>query len=172
MARKVLCLVGVVLFIACDGFFVDALENDANGERVFIDHKLTEYVSANPPEAGMTATKTNVLFFSIQTQNLECTAIEFFGRAILEEDPEEREHSIHFRTDTIQFNPLETGYNFNTLERISSNSAYSIVRCKFPTNEFYPFDGDKGKVSSITITKVWAIGADGGSWSVPFSSLN
>ena len=172
MARNVLALVCLVLFVSCDILSVSPLEGDASSERVFIDHNLTEYVPANPPQAGMTATKTNVLFFSIQVQNLECSAIEFFGRAVLEDDPGEEEHSIHFRTDMVQFNPTETGYTYNTLDQILPNTTYPIIRCKFPTNEFYPFDGDKGKVKCITITKVWAIDENGESWTIPFSSLN
>ena len=139
---------------------------------VAIEHLSTDYVDTEPPAPGMVATKVNILAFQIRAENFQPTAIEVYGRALIEGPPWNREHALYFRTDSLTMDYQINGYSFNTAQPIVPGSTYTFVRPKFPTNEYSPFEGVQGKVDSITITEIWAIDAQGFRISVPLDTLN
>jgi hypothetical protein len=135
-------------------------------ETVIIEHLGTEYVETDPPASGLITTKVNVLSFQIRAENFHPRAVEFYGRAILEGPPWNREHAIYFRTDSLIMNVQINGFSFNTAQSIEPGSTYTLIRPKYPTNEYSPFAGIQGKVQQITITEAWAINDEGGRFSV------
>ena len=135
-------------------------------ETLIIEHLGTEYVETDPPASGLITTKVNVLFFQIRAENFHPRAVEFYGRAILEGPPWNREHAIYFRTDSLIMDVQINGFSFNTAQSIEPGSTYTLIRPKYPTNEYSPFAGIQGKVQQITITEAWAINDEGDRFSV------
>ena len=133
---------------------------------IFIKYLGAKYVPANPPADGLVATKVNVLFFKIKIENFETSTLEIYGKTVIQGPPDSRKHSLYFKTDSIWVNPEETGYTFNTLETVKPGSTYTLVRAKFPTNEYAPFEGTQGKVKKVTITNVFAYDKNGGKFPV------
>jgi len=160
----------LVLFflVGCEFFPSNPQDKVQNLETVYIEHCKTDYVSTEPPMDGVVATKVNVLTFQMRVKNFKPRALEFYGRAILDGPPESREHALCFRTDSVSLIPKDTGYIFNKLEEIDSESTYTLIRPKFPTNEYSPFCGTQGKVLKITITEVWAFNENYERFSVAF----
>jgi len=159
----------LLLFIfitSCEKFPSNPLMTSMKPETVFIKYLGTQYVPANPPAEGLVATKVNVLFFKIRIKNFETKALEIYGRTVIEGPPDSREHSLYFKTDTILVNPEETGYTFNTLGTVVPESTYTLVRAKFPTNEYSPFEGTQGEVKKVTITNIFAYDKNGKKFSV------
>ena len=159
-------LLGVLTMVACDQFPLNPSKTPAPEKVVIIDHFQTEYVDAESPAEGVAATKVNVLSFHLKAENFEPVALEIYGRATLEGPPGDQEHSIHFRTDCLEFNPVETGYTFNTLQSIEAGSTYTLIRAKYPTNEYAPFEENQGRVKDMKFTEVWAFDAEGNSFAV------
>ena len=149
------------LFVSCERFPSNPPKTPLNLKIVFVEHLSTDYVPADLPVEGIAATKVNVLSFSLRAENFMPKALEFFGTALIEGPPECRKHSVYFKTDTIFIHPEGTEYSFNTLEWIESGRTYTLVRPKFPTNEYSPFQGTQGMVTELTITEVWAIDGEG-----------
>ena len=164
MKRSILILVSI-LFLSCSKlpFGPEALKRPW---AVIIEHSGTEYVEVDSSIQGLLSTKVNVLFFEITTKNFRPKALEFYGWATLHGPPENREHAVHFRTDSISMNPPVTGYAFHTQEWIEPGSTYTFQRLKFPTNEYSPFQGVQGMVKKVTITGVWAYNENGIRFSV------
>lgn len=156
------CMVGS----ACEHFPLNPSREPLPEKTASIEHVRTEYVSAQAPSEGIAADKVNVLYFDIRVDNFKPVAVEFYGRAILEGPPGTNEHSIHFRTDSITLTPVATPYDFNILNSIDPGVTYSLLRAKFPTNEYAPFEGNQGKVTLLTITEAWAFDEDGNSHSL------
>lgn len=154
--KKIIPILLAVVFLVCA-----KLPNDPakliKPWTIFIEHLGTEYVEADLTVDGLISTKVNVLTFGIRSENFNPKALEFYGRAVLYGPPENREHAIHFRTDTITMEPTVTGFTFNTQEWISPGIDYTFNRAKFPTNEYSPFQGLQGKVKEVTITDAWAL---------------
>ena len=150
-----------VLIVACDKFPANPSKIEPPEKTVFIEYTGTDYVSAESQVEGIIANKVNVLSFEIRIENFVTKSLEFYGKAILEGPPEYGEHSIHFSTDEVALNPEDTGYSFNTLEFIQSGPVYTVVRAKFPTNEYSPFSGTQGKVIQVEIIEVWAYDENG-----------
>ena len=169
MKKLILVSVGL-LIIACEQFPSNPSKLDLS-ERVYIEHRDTEYVPAETTIEGIAATKVNVLSFEIRTENIESTALEFYGRAMLDGPPGYQEHSIHFRTDSLFLSVEGMEYTFNKLVSLEPGSTYTIVRPKFPTNEYAPFEGTQGMVREITITQVWAYDQDGEKHSIRVASI-
>ena len=128
---------------------------------VYVNHIGTDYVDVEPPGEGIVANKVNVLSFHIQTAYCRPVALEVFGRVVLEGPPGSQEHAIHFRTDTLFIEIDDAEYTFNILDHIDPGLTYTLVRPKFPTNEYTPFEGTQGMVKEVTITEVWAVYPDG-----------
>ena len=166
--KQVIVLLIFIIFISCDKFPSNPSGDPVPTESVSIEHINTDYVSSEPPGELLTATKVNVLIFTIQAEHFTPTSLEIYGRAILDGPPEAREHSIHFRTDSLIYNPVETGYTFNTIEVLEAGSTYTLTRPKFPTNEYSPFQGTQGMVEDLSITEVWAYDSTGNKFSVDF----
>ena len=169
--REVEMKVAVILcvaltLVACEHFPLNPSKEPLPSKVATIGHVLTEYVSAQAPIDGIAADKVNVLYFNLRVDNFKPVAVEFYGRAILEGPPGNNEHSIHFRTDTINLTPVESPYHFNILNSIDPGVTYSLLRAKFPTNEYAPFEGDQGKVTLLTITEAWAFDEGGNSHSL------
>lgn len=169
--RKVATIFIFFIFISCDKYPSNPPHNSAPEELVFIEHVSTEYVSSEPPSDMLTATKVNVLSFNIRAEHFTPSSIEIYGRALMEGPPDSREHSIHFRSDSLVFNPVGTGYTFNTLQTVQSGSTYTLVRPKYPTNEYSPFQGNQGMVEELSITEIWAYDETGEKFSVNFEYL-
>lgn len=166
--KQVIIFFIFILFISCEKFPSNPSGEPAPTESVYIEHVSTEYVSTEPPGDLLTATKVNVLVFTIRADYFTPISLEIYGRALMDGPPESREHSIHFRTDSLIFNPAETGYTFNTLEALQAGSSYTLVRPKFPTNEYSPFQGTQGMVEELSVTEVWAYDAAGNKFPVDF----
>lgn len=158
----------LIFFISCDKYPSNPPVDTAPTEFVFIEHVSTEYVSTEPPSDMLTATKVNVLSFKIRAERFTPSSLEVYGRALMEGPPESREHSIHFWTDSLVFNPVGTGYTFNTLQTVQPGSTYTLVRPKYPTNEYSPFQGNQGMVEELSITEIWAYDETGEKLSVNF----
>ena len=126
-------------------------------ETVIIEHASTEYLPIQQSSEGLVTSKVNVLFFRIQAKNFEAKSLEIFGRVVLTGPPENHSHCIHFRTDKIPRTPEREGIVFNNLEIIKPESSYTLVRYKYPTNEYSPFHDNQGMVKEINITEIWAI---------------
>ncbi len=141
-------------------------------ETVIIQHLGTEYVETEPPASGLITTKVNVLSFRIRAENFHPMAVEFYGRAILEGPPWNREHALYFRTDSLIMNVQINGFSFNTAQSIEPGSTYTLIRPKFPTNEYTPFEGIQGKVQQVTITEAWAINDRGDRFSVAIDTTH
>jgi hypothetical protein len=155
-----------VLIVACDRFPANPSKIEPPEKTVFIEYTGTDYVSAESPVEGIIADKVNILSFEIRIENFVAKSLEFYGKAVLEGPPEYGEHSIHFSTDEVSLNPEDTGYSFNTLEFIQSGPVYTVVRAKFPTNEYSPFSGTQGKVIQVEIIEAWAYDENGEQMSV------
>ena len=156
-----------VLVLSCGRFPSNPAEPESV-KTVFIEHRGTEYVPASSSVEGIAATKVNVLSFDIRAENFVPKTLEFYGVVILDGPPEYREHSLYFLTDTVFVHPEGTGYTFNTLDRIEQGKSYTLIRPKFPTNEYSPFEDTQGMVTELAITEVWAADESGQKFSVAF----
>ena len=170
--RYALLILIVLVAASCEQFPVNPIDGSQEPEMVLIEHFETDYVPAESSVEGIAATKVNVLSFHLKAENFNPKAIEVYGRAILEGSPGNQEHSIHFRTDSLWLNLSETGYEFNTLSTIQQGATYTLIRAKFPTNEYAPFEGLQGMVKELTITEVWAYDESGKFFEVEFEELN
>ena len=159
-----------LFLVSCETFPTNTVRIESPAEEVSVHHIGTEYVPVNGSIEGLLATKVNVLQFSVRVRNCSPVALECYGRLKMEGSPEEQEHSIRFRTDIVDCVPIETGCTFNTLSTIEPETSYTLLRPKFPTNEYAPFMGDRGKVSEVTITEVWAFDEHGNSHTVELVS--
>ena len=154
--KRTLFLLLIIPFLRCSDFSSDSNDSRNDGT-VFIRHTGTEYVETKPPGQGLVATKVNVLSFEIRTEDCQPRALEFYGRAEIQGPPGNREHGFCFRTDSVSLDAQITGYTFNTEARLDQGTTYVLMRPKYPTNEYAPFEGTQGKVIGVTITEVWAI---------------
>jgi len=170
--KKITFILVFILLIWCEKFPSNLPSGSVQTNNVFIEHVGTEYVSTEPPGNLLTATKVNVLFFKIRAEHFTPSSIEIYGRALIQGPPESREQSIHYRTDSIVLNPEGTNYTFNTLQTIQADSTYILVRPKFPTNEYSPFQGTQGMIEEISITEVWAYDAAGERIAVNFEYVH
>ena len=161
MKRLLYMLFVSVLFVVCDKFPANPSLHMGDALLVYVNHIGTDYVDVEPPGEGIVANKVNVLSFHIQTAYCRPVALEVFGRAVLEGPPGSQEHAIHFRTDTLFIEIDDAEYTFNILDHIDPGLTYTLVRPKFPTNEYTPFEGTQGMVKEVTITEVWAVYPDG-----------
>lgn len=148
----------IILFTQCEKFPSNPEDNPEESPWVEIRHVATEYVNTQTSVTGLAAKKVNLLKFEIQANYFEAAALEVFGRVVLEGPPYEREHNLYFRTDKLL--QLEAG-NCICLDNIQPESPYEIIRSKFPTNEYSPFQGDQGKVKEVIITHVVAYDTQG-----------
>lgn len=155
-----------LLLVGCNSFPTNTVDLEIPVNQVHLEHLSTDYVPVDACVDGLLATKVNVLSFSVRVKNFQPVALEFYGRLRMEGSPEDQEHSIRFRTDIVDFIPAETGFTFNTLNTLKPEKQYTLLRPKFPTNEYAPFVGDQGKVKEVTITEVWAFNESGDSYTV------
>ena len=158
--RRALTFALFLMILGCDHYPSNPSKVDTT-MRVYIRHSDTEYVSSVPPVEGIAADKVNVLSFELRTEHFTPAALEIYGRVELEGPPSSQEHSLYFRTDSLVIIPGETEYTFNTFPLIMPGATYSIVRAKYPTNEYAHFEGDQGKVKGVTITEIWAYNGAG-----------
>ena len=165
--RRMIPILLLVVMAACERFPTNPV-NTPPSENVCIEHLSTDYVPAEPPLQGIVATKVNILTFNIMAENFQPKALEFYIKAEFEGPPDAQDHMILFRTDQVTFNPDETGYTFDTLEQMSTDTIYTLHRPKYPTNEYSPFDGDQGKILSVQVVEVWAMNQEGEKYSVAF----
>ena len=169
--KHITSLLFVLLVFACSKSPTDPGPYGGR-ETVIIEHLGTEYVETDPPANGLITTKVNVLSFRIRAENFHPTALEFYGRAILEGPPWNREHALYFRTDSLIMNVQINGFSFNTTQSIEPGSTYTLIRPKFPTNEYSPFEGIQGKVQQVTIIEAWAINDHGDRFSVAIDTTH
>ena len=163
--RKALLLLIIVSFLHCSDFSSDSVDPRNDGI-LYIQHVGTEYVKTIPPGQGLVATKVNVLSFEIRAENCQPNALEFYGRAAIQGPPGNREHGFCFRTDSVAIATQIESYNFNVEQQINNGTTYILMRPKYPTNEYAPFEGIQGKVMEVTITEAWAIYENGNRYSL------
>jgi hypothetical protein len=166
--KKTLLLFLAIIFVACDTFPTNPPKTPPAQPLVSIEHASTDYVPVDPPGEGIVATMVNILTFEVKAENFQPKALEFYIKAGFEGPPDAQDHMILFRTDEVAYNPEETGYNFVTLDQIQSGTVYTLIRPKYPTNEYSPFQGDQGKILTVKIVEVWAISDIGEKYSVDF----
>jgi len=159
----------LVLVVACDRYPANPPKDFPDAPKVEIAHLHTEYVEVDTTINGIASDKVNVLSFYIKAENFTAKALELYGRAAMAGPPDSVEHVVHFKTDDLSFDLNGTGYEFNILDYVNSESSYILVRPKFPSNEYSPFEGIQGKIESITITEVWAWPEIGEKFSVSIS---
>ena len=147
----------VILITACENFPTNPLKDGEDVITVNIEHINTAYVETETPVEGIASDKVNILSFQFKVENFNPKAIEFFGIVVFDGPPEQEEHALHFRTDTLSYDLDIVGYEFNTLNCIESEAIYTLNRPKYPTNNYSPFEGDQGKIIEITFTEIWAI---------------
>jgi hypothetical protein len=133
---------------------------------VIIEHVSTEYVTATQPKAGILADKANVLFFQIRLANCPVKSLEFLGYATLEGPPDDHQQIVHFWTDSAGTTPQGVEFDVNTLQDIQPDSTYTLVRTKFPTNDYFPFSGSQGKIKQVEWTEAWACDQTGKRFSI------
>jgi hypothetical protein len=155
-----------LLIVGCNSFPTNTIDHEFPVKQVYLEHLSTDYVPIQDCVEGLLATKVNVLSFSVRVKNFQPVALEFYGRLKMEGSPEAQEHSIRFRTDTVDLVPEAAGFTFNTLMALKPETQYTLLRPKFPTNEYAPFQGDQGKVIKVTITEAWAFDESGESFTV------
>lgn len=144
------------------------LEQDAD-PFIQIVHKATDYVEATSNIPGIAADKTNILLFEFEIANFETVAMEVLGIVTLEGMDEKKEHTIHFYTDQILVEPQGTDYELNTLDKLVPESTYTLIRSKFPPNEYAPFKNDMGRIKTLKFCEVWAYNASGEKQSIVIS---
>ncbi len=164
-----LCLL-LLCAVSCERFPTNPPLTLPPGPSVTIEHLETDYVTVDTSINGIVSNKVNVLSFYMKTEHLTAKALEIYGRAVMEGPPDDVEHAILFRTDNVAFDIDGTGYDFNTLDWVYPESEFTLVRPKFPTNDYAPFSGDQGKIVSVTVTEVWAYDEKGNKISVNFTN--
>jgi hypothetical protein len=161
MRKSILFLSLCTILLFCDEYPPNPVDVKIELKGVSVRHTETDYIPVNPPVKDMMATKVNVLVFRFVVNGIELKALEFYGKAIVAGPPEGRMYAVHFRTDSLGLIPEGTHYHFNIIDKIEPDSTYVIVRPQYPTNEYSPFIGDRGKIVSIIINEVWAYREDG-----------
>jgi hypothetical protein len=160
-----------VFIVACERYPANPPKVEEPVKTAYIHHVGTDYVPADTTVHGIMADKVNILLFEIKVDNFIAKSLEFYGKAVLEGPPEYHEHAIHFHTDDIVMDPGDVGYTLNTLDFIQSGPWYPLVRAKFPTNEYSPFEGTQGKVIEVSINEVWAYDEFGQKYSVTLGDI-
>ncbi len=155
----------IFIISSCEKFPSNPDKNDNQARWVDVQHVGTEYITTETAVDGLAAKKVNLLSFQIEANHFEASAIEVFGRVILEGPPFEREHNLHFRTDKLL--QVEDDGSEICLHEIRPESPVNLVRSKFPTNEYSPFIGNQGKVIDVIITNVIAYDSEGKAMDIP-----
>ncbi len=155
MMKSLFVVFTALVLLGCEQYPTNPSKEEANEPAIQIMHKVTDYVDATSTVDGVAANKTNVMIFEFEIDNFEATAIEILGTVVLEGN-DEKEHAIRFWTDQILVQPEGTQYEFNTIDDLLPESTYTMIRSKFPPNEYAPFEGDMGKVKSLKFCEVWA----------------
>ena len=153
---KRICIIGFLplVLMTCGKVPQNPTADQDGPKQVKIQQLETEYVPATPATDGILADKVNVIKLEFEAVNFSAKSLEFFGRAEFEGPPDDREHAIHFRTDTVD--PLcGEDIQFNVLQQVQRSSRYVLARPKFPTNEYAPFEGEQGKITRWIITEAW-----------------
>ena len=143
----------LVLVVACERYPANPPKDLPEAPAVEIAHLHTEYVEVDTTINGIASDKVNVLSFYIKALNFTARSLELYGRAAMAGPPDSVEHVIHFKTDDLSYDLNGTGYEFNILDYVNSESSYILVRPKFPSNDYSPFEGIQGKIESLTITE-------------------
>lgn len=156
------------LYTACDHYPGNPVEAQVTEELVFIEHLATEYLPAVHQIDGLEADKANVLTFAVMVENADAWAIEVQGKVIIGGPPYQKEHAFTFRTDSLLFDLVECSVQQEVIGRIDDGQQYVFSRTILPPNEYYPFEGEQGKVDSIVLNNVYSIGSDGSKRSVTF----
>jgi hypothetical protein len=138
---------------------------------VAIEHVSTEYVNATQATAGILADKANVLFFQIRLKNCSVKTMEFLGYATLEGPPDDHQQIVHFWTDSATVKPQGVEFDVNTLSDLQPDSTYLLIRTKYPTNDYFPFNGTQGKIKRVEWTEAWACDQNGKRFSVKIDTL-
>lgn len=157
---RLLLVVAVLIVAACDQFPGNPSTEPVR-RSLKIEHGGTQYVDVHSNIEGVQATKVNILEFRILAENFEADAIEFIGRAQMINGADTTWHALHFRTDSLCEQMNNSDHSFNQLGHIYPDSAYELIRPKFPPNEFSPFQGNQGKVVFVEITGAWACDENG-----------
>ncbi|HHS13624.1 MAG TPA: hypothetical protein ENN03_07615 [bacterium] len=157
----------LLIVLGCETF-PDNPKGEPIEKRVDCTHVQTEYVPAKPSIEGLDATKVNLLTFQFRTQSVSTRALEFHALVVLNGPPNTREHAVIFRTDEILIAPDGNDIELPVFSWIEAGETYLLVRPKFPTNEYVPFDGDQGRVVQVSLTAVYALDERGQKTPVPF----
>ncbi|MBN2417526.1 hypothetical protein JXO52_16940 [bacterium] len=153
---------------ACDHYPGNPAEPPVMEQRVIIEYLGTEYLPAVHEIDGLEADKANVLTFAVTVEHEEARALEVQGKVIIGGPPYQKEHAFTFRTDSLFMNLVDCQAEQTVIQWIDAGQQYVFSRTLLPPNEYYPFQGEQGKVDSIVLNTVYAIGSDGSRHSVVF----
>lgn len=160
MKAFVLLIIGLFV-LGCEQYPSNPTQEHDAEPSIQITHRATDYVNATCDIPGIAADKTNIMLFEFEIENFEAVAMEVLGVVTLEGINEEKEHTIHFYTDQILIEPQGTEYEFNTIDNLIPESTYTLIRSKFPPNEYAPFKNDIGRIKTLKFCEVWAYNASG-----------
>jgi len=148
--------IGFIMALSCQRMPVSLDASNNTDPTVIIEHVSTEYVNATQPTAEILADKANMLFLQIRLTHRSVKALELLGYATLEGPPDDHQQILHFWTDSVSVKPQGVEFDVNTLQELQPDSTYLLIRAKFPTNDYFPFTGNQGKIKEVEWTEAWA----------------
>lgn len=173
-ARRTEALLAAVLLFAglhtaCDRYPGNLVDPQVTEPTVTIECLDTAYVPAVHEIDGLEADKANVMTFSLFSDNVEARAIEVHGKVIIDGPPYQTEQAFTFRTDSLLIDFVECPFEQQVIQQIDDSQMYVFTRSILPPNDYYPFEGEQGKIDSIIINNVYAIWNDGSRHSLSFA---
>jgi hypothetical protein len=163
-------VIGYAMTLSCQRSPSALDESNHVDPTVAIENVNTEYVKAIQPTAVILADKANVLFLQIRLAHCSVRALEILGFATLEGPPDNHQQIVHIWTDSVDVKPLGVDLDLNTLPELRPDSTYMLVRTKFPTNDYFPFNGNQGKIKAIEWTQAWTCDQTGKRFSIQIAS--
>jgi len=154
-------LIMIPLIMGCERFPSNPETTLLQGPSFTIKHETTEYIEVDSGMEGLAADKVNILTFSVEIMNENLSFIEFLGVAMLNGPPEYGQHAIHFRTDSLNTLAADLGVHFEQLTELKTDTTYMFKRPFYPTNEYAPFEANRGRVERVTISEIRAYDESG-----------
>jgi hypothetical protein len=161
--RKAIVLSLFIFVAACERFPTNPPQETEAEPYLSVVSVDVQYLPMAKEVDGLIAKKMNVVSLEFSTGGLsgEVKAVELVGCAGLQGPPYDQEHGICFRTDRLDVEKEQPGMGWNLIDSVEPGTVYTLVRCKLPMNEYAPFEGDQGMVTSVKIKQAWAVDGNG-----------
>jgi len=160
-SKLLISIVFVIMFFGCDKYPSNPLENKNPEESISVTHLSTDYLDIEHHIEGLLASKASFVSFKLQVHNLETMALEVQGNVMIGGPPYQHEYGFTFRTDSVFIHLGNCQIEQKLISSIKDGTSYTFNRAILPPNEFSPYEGNQGKVDSITLKNIWCIQADG-----------